>query len=270
MATLTDQGAEVRQMQLCGHEIRVASRPSTNTLPPLLVMNGSRCSIEVLAPLFDALDPGTGFVCFDPPGIGGSPRPRRPYRLSGICRMVDRLLGELDIGEADVLGVSWGGALAQQFALQHWRRCRRLILVSTGAGPFITPSLTTLREAVAPVRFDPVRGRDVAVKLYGGKLRTDPDLLDCFSGQVTNDGGERYQILAFLGWTSIPFIRLIRQPTLVLHGDDDGLVPVWSARMLARLIPHARLQLVHDGHLALVTSADELGPMIEAFRKETA
>jgi len=257
---------DVRQMEVCGRSIRVASRASTGALPPLLLINGSRCSIEVLAPLLRALDPDTGFVCFDPPGIGESPRPARPYLLPEITRMVDILLRDLDISTADVLGVSWGGALAQHFALQHRRRCRRLILVSTGAGPFVKPSWAVAREVVAPRRFDPVHGRDVAIALYGGKVRDDPDLLDVFKGLVTNNGGERYQMLAVLGWTSLPYLRLIRQRTLVLHGEEDQLVPPFNARLLARLLPNAQLHLVPDGHLALVTSAQEIGPVIEAFR----
>jgi poly(3-hydroxyalkanoate) depolymerase len=261
-----DGAVEVRKMDVGGRSIRVASRPARNSLPPLVLMNGSRCSVEVLAPLLRALDPATGFVCFDPPGIGESPRPRRPYFLPEISCMVNALLRDLDIPEADVLGVSWGGALAQHFAFQHRRRCRRLILVSTGAGPFVRPSWAILREVVAPRRFDPVRGRDVAIQLYGGKVRDDPHLLDCFKGLVTNNGGERYQMLAVLGWTSLPYLRLIRQRTLVLHGDDDQLVPPFNARVLARLLPNAELHLVPDGHLALVTSANEIGPVIEAFR----
>ena len=261
-----DGNVQVRQMDVRGKSIRVASRVATNSLPPLVLMNGSRCSVEVLAPLLRALDPDSGFVCFDPPGIGESPRPRRPYLLPEITCMVDSLLGALDIPAADVLGVSWGGALAQHFAFQHRRRCRRLILASTGAGPFVKPSWAIAREAVAPRRFDPVHGRDVAIALYGGKVRDDPDLLDVFKGLVTNNGGERYQMLAVLGWTSLPYVRLIRQRTLVLHGAEDQLVPPFNARLLARLLPHAQLHLVPDGHLALVTSANELGPVIEAFR----
>jgi pimeloyl-ACP methyl ester carboxylesterase len=53
---------------------------------------------------------------------------------------------------------------------------------------------------------------------------------------------------------------------LVLHGDEDELVPPFNARLLARLLPNAQLHLVPDGHLALVTSAQEIGPVIEAFR----
>src|SRR2546428_4078450 len=181
-----DGAVEVRRMEVCGRSIRVATRPSTGSLPPLVLINGSRCSIEVLAPLLRALDPATGFVCFDPPGMGEPPGPWRPYLLPEISRMVNALLRDLDISTADVLGVSWGGALAQHFAFQHRRRCRRLILVSTGAGPFVKPSWAIAREVVAPRRFDPVRGRDVAIQLYGGKRRAHPHLPPPFKGPASN------------------------------------------------------------------------------------
>lgn len=266
---LADLRVELNHLTVSGRSLRVAHRPATNGRPPLLVMNGSRCSIEILTPFFAALDPGTGIVCFDPPGIGGSPRPARPYCLSQLAGAAAGILDELAIPQVDVLGVSWGGALAQLFAFRHRRRVRRLVLVSTGAAPLVWPSLTNVREFLAPRRFHPIHGREIAGRLWGGKVRTDPDLLDCFRPQVTNDGGERYQVLAVLGWTSLPYIRLIRQPTLVVHGSEDGLVPPLNARILAGLLPDARTHYVEDGHLALITSADEIGPVVERFREET-
>jgi pimeloyl-ACP methyl ester carboxylesterase len=77
--------------------------------------------------------------------------------------------------------------------------------------------------------------------------------------------GYLYQLLAIAGWTSLHALSLIRQPTLVLAGDDDPLIPTLNARILSRGIPHARLHMYRGGHLALVTEADELAPVIDAF-----
>jgi pimeloyl-ACP methyl ester carboxylesterase len=63
-------------------------------------------------------------------------------------------------------------------------------------------------------------------------------------------------------------LRLIRQPTLVLAGDDDPLIPTVNARILGRAIPHARLHLSRGGHLTLVTEPDDLAPVIDAFLTE--
>ena len=65
--------------------------------------------------------------------------------------------------------------------------------------------------------------------------------------------------------TSLPALPLIRQPVLILAGDDDPLIPLVNARMMARLLPHAELEVYADGHLGLVTMADFLGPRVSRF-----
>ena len=78
---------------------------------------------------------------------------------------------------------------------------------------------------------------------------------------TTRSGPKRgyyYQLAAMTGWTSLPFLPLLRQPTLVLGGDDDPIIPLVNARMLARLIPRARLHVYRGGHLGILTEADEL------------
>jgi pimeloyl-ACP methyl ester carboxylesterase len=76
-----------------------------------------------------------------------------------------------------------------------------------------------------------------------------------------------FQQLAVLGWTSLPYLRSIKQPTLILAGDDDPLVPMVNARIMRSLLPHARVHVFHDGHLGLLTSAGDLAPRIERFRE---
>ena len=61
---------------------------------------------------------------------------------------------------------------------------------------------------------------------------------------------------------------MIRQPTLVMGGDDDPIIPVANPRMQAAMIPAARLHIYHGGHLGILTEADELAPVIDAFLNE--
>jgi poly(3-hydroxyoctanoate) depolymerase len=68
-----------------------------------------------------------------------------------------------------------------------------------------------------------------------------------------------------VGWTSIAWLHKLRQPTLILHGDDDPLVPLANAKIMQRLIPHAQLYIFHDGHLGLGTSAQELAQVVDRF-----
>ena len=70
------------------------------------------------------------------------------------------------------------------------------------------------------------------------------------------------------GWSSLPFLRLIRQPTLVMGGNDDPIIPEANPRMQAHLIPSATLHLYTGGHLAILTESDKLAPVIEQFLNE--
>ena len=107
-----------------GHKLRVGIRPGDRTRPPLLLFNGIGANIELVQPFLDAFE-GPEAIVFDVPGVGGSPAPRLPYRPSTLARLSARLLDQLGHDAVDVLGVSWGGALAQQFAFQQGTRCRR-------------------------------------------------------------------------------------------------------------------------------------------------
>ena len=72
-------------------------------------------------------------------------------------------------------------------------------------------------------------------------------------------------LIAGFGWTSLPWLRFLAQPTLVMAGTDDPIVPVVNGRILARLIPHARLVTINDGHLFLVTRPNEFAHIIADF-----
>jgi pimeloyl-ACP methyl ester carboxylesterase len=77
--------------------------------------------------------------------------------------------------------------------------------------------------------------------------------------------GYLYQLLAMTGWTSLPWLWSLRQPTLILMGSDDPLVPPVNGRILARLIPNAELRMIDDGHLFMVTQPVQTAGLIEAF-----
>lgn len=258
-------------MTVGGRTLRVSVREGSGATPPLLLMNGIGASLEVLQPFVDALDRRRTVIRFDVPGVGGSPRPVVPYVLATLTPVVAGLLSRLGHDDAvDVLGLSWGGGLAQHFAVQHRRRCRRLVLAATGTGSFMVPgSPRVLTKMLTPRRHrDPEYAREVAGLLYGGTLRTHPERAARILHAASRLGPRRgyyYQLAASAGWSSLPFLRLIRQPTLLVAGDDDPIVPVANARLMARLIPDATLHLYRGGHLALLTEAHQLAPVVERF-----
>ena len=125
---------QLRWVRVLGHVVRVSVRPGSGDGPPLLVCNGIGAGLDVLQPFVDAVDPGIAVIRFDVPGVGGSATPRLPYTFPVLACFVTRLLDALGHDRFDVLGISWGGGLAQQLAFQNPRRCRRVVLVSTGTG----------------------------------------------------------------------------------------------------------------------------------------
>jgi poly(3-hydroxyalkanoate) depolymerase len=263
----------LRTVAVRGIQARVSVRPASGRLidePPLLLCNGIGVSLEALQPLVDALDPDRGVVRFDVPGVGGSPAPPLPYPIAALSSWVAALMTRLGHREFDVLGLSWGGGLAQQLAVQSRRRVRRVVLVATGTGSLMVPAHPrVLARMMTPRRHrDPEYAARIAPEIYGGSMRTNPEVGAHLLHAATRAGPKRgyyYQLAAMTGWSSLPFLRLIRQPTLVMGGDDDPIIPVANPRMQARLIPSAELHVYRGGHLAILTEADELAPFIEAF-----
>jgi len=256
--------------------VRVSVRPARGRLaaePPLLLCNGIGASFEVLQPLVDGLDPDRGVVRFDVPGVGGSPAPRFPYLLATLAPWVSALMATLGHDEYDVLGISWGGTLAQQLAVQCRRKVRRLVLVATAPGSLMVPGRpNVLAKMMTPRRHhDAEYARRVAAEIYGGTMRTSPERGAQLLHAATRAGPRRgyyFQLAAATGWSSLPFLRMVRQPTLVLSGDDDPIIPLVNGRVLARLIPDARLHVYHGGHLSVLTESAELAPVVEAFLVE--
>src|SRR5690349_11943242 len=105
-----------RVLDIDGTPIRVSVMPGPGT--PLLLCNGIGGAIELGEPFQKALD-GYPTIAFDAPAVAESGIPTYPPTMGGIARIVARVLDELGVDQVDVLGVSWGGALAQQLAHQY-------------------------------------------------------------------------------------------------------------------------------------------------------
>lgn len=260
---------QIRMIDLDGQLVRVGVREGSDASPPLVIFNGIGANLELVEPFVEALG-DVGVVIFDVPGVGGSPAPLAPYRFSTLAVLTDKLLRRLGHdGPVDVLGVSWGGALAQQFARRYPQRCRRLILAATSPGVLMVPAkLSVLAKLIGPRRYtDPAYLQRVGAEIYGGAYRRDPDLLSEHSRHIQPPRGRGYlyQLMAAWGWTSLLWLCTLRQTTLVMHGNDDPIVPLSNAKILAARIPHATLYVIDDGHLFLITRAQEVAPIVRKF-----
>jgi poly(3-hydroxyalkanoate) depolymerase len=263
-------GDEVRMMTIRNTTMRVAVRAGSPVWPPLLLCNGIGASLELLQPFVDELDTQREIIRFDLPGIGGSPLPAVPYHLATLPSLLAGLLDRLGHAGVDVLGISWGGGLAQQFALSRPERVRRLVLVATGTGSVMVPGQPgVLWHLLTPRRhLDPAYAARLAGDIYGGSMRSSPgragELLRP-AAQAALHRGYYYQLLAGAGWTSLPLLPLLRRPTLLLAGDDDPIIPVINARIMHMLIRGSELHIYRGGHLDLIAEPHRLAPVIERF-----
>ncbi|GAA4710889.1 alpha/beta fold hydrolase [Phytohabitans rumicis] len=236
---------------------------------PLLLLMGIGGNIEMWTPFEDALDARAHqTITVDAPGTGGSTPYRVPRRMPGLARTMERLLDALGHDQVDVLGVSFGGVLAHQAP----HRVRRLILAATGPGLGGVPGSPRVLLALAtPRRYhQPDYFRRVAGRVYGGAAGRDPDTMLHGSlarfAHTPTAGGYLAQLYAITGWTSLPWLHRLPQPTLVIAGDDDPIVPLTNGRLLRRLIPDARLHVVPGGgHLFLLEHPAEIAAVVQEF-----
>ncbi|WP_455925742.1 alpha/beta fold hydrolase [Pseudomonas putida] len=228
---------------------------------PLLLLNGLGGLIPAFDPLRDEL-PDMQTITLDVPGVGASQSPRWPLRLPGHADLLAELLTQLAIDQADVFGVSWGGTLAQELALRHPMRVRRLILAATSAGPAMW-----------------VKPGDILGFFGGGssarrhKRDGSPDSIQALlrfgvgNGMLTGDPrAYLHQLAALVGWTSLLRLFRLRQRTLILTGERDTLVLPYNAHILRRSIRRAELHVLQgQGHLFMVTSAAQTADAIRGF-----
>jgi poly(3-hydroxyalkanoate) depolymerase len=266
----TGPGEHITMPVIGGRVLRVAVRDGNPAWQPLLLCNGFGARLEMLQPFVDALDPQRAIIRFDMPGLGGSPAPVLPYHLATAAPLLSGLLDQLGYQQADVLGISWGGGLAQQFALRCPARVRRLVLVATAPGALMVPATPRilLRILTARRHQDPGYPARIAGELFGGSTREDPSPARDLLHAVTRPGparGSFYQLISLAGWTSLPRLPRLRRPALILAGDDDPIIPLANARIMHQLMPRSQLHIYHGGHLDLVLEAEPMAAIVEAF-----
>ena len=250
-----------------GRVLRVAvwraSAPTHNR--PILFFNGIGANIEAMAPMAELLD-DRDFITFDMPGIGGSPDPVVPYNAILMSRIAALLLDRFEMSVVDVMGVSWGGAMAQQFALQNPARINKLILCATSAGMLMVPgNPAALVKMADPRRYiDPDFMAKHFKTLYGGMVGNKSEHISRIT--PPSKTGYFYQLMAMMGWTSAPFLPFLKTETLVMMGDDDQIVPLANGKFLNFLIPNSELFVVKNGgHLFLLSHVEESITAIRAF-----
>ena len=262
--TVTTHRAEPRfeRRTVDGQELRIAVwAGSSADKPPLLLFNGIGSRIELVAPFVEHLDPEREIIALDVPGTGESPATQFPYRLWMIARMVGRLLDQLKIERVDTLGVSWGGTLAQQFALQNPRRCRRLVLAATAAAvepcdayaACITRCLDELDTDADMERI----AAGVVARLSGPQALPEGLQLARFCQAQVRAATWRRALAAMLGFDRRAALAHIAVPTLLLAGQRDPITPPAVLRAMAVAVKGSALvELPGVGHLPHLEAPD--------------
>lgn len=259
---------DIAHLQVGRHRIRVQT---VGEGPPLLLLMGIGGNLEMWEPLQRRLS-SRRLIAFDMPGSGGSSTSKLPLTMPAVADIARSVLQQLGIDRTDVLGVSWGGVLAQVLAARRPKLVRRLVLAATSCGLGSVPGTPSALWILATPRRYYSRSylEKVAPKLYGGRVRLEPDIFRQQAGaRLTRPPsllGYANQVFAIATTSTLPIAHRIKSPTLILTGTDDPMVPPVNSRILHRLIRGSTLHVVAGGgHLFLFDQADEVAPVIMDF-----
>ena len=238
---------------------------------PLLLINGLGAHSAMWQTLERSLS-GFRIVEFDLPGAGQSPAPWKPVSVKQLASLSVEIMDHFGMEQPDVLGYSMGGIVAQQLAADHPKRVRRLVLLASSPGMGqMQGDIKALLNIMTPLRYV---SRHAYVKsigsLVGGRARHD-------TRWIAEQGALRLrhspswrgyfsQLMSLAGWSGLPLLGKIKQPVLVVTGDDDPLTPVVNGMLLAHLLPNGRLLVCRDeGHLIAMDADSVAHPAIREF-----
>ncbi len=250
---MTTQKITIKDLQL---NVSIRGKGS-----PLLLLNGLGGLIRTFDLLRDELaDYRT--ITLDVPGVGKSQMPRWPMRLPRHADLIAELLKQLGIDQVDVFGVSWGGALAQEFALRYPGMVRRLILAGTSAGPAMLVKPADILDFFASGKSPRQRKQEGSRNSLQALLR-----FGVMKGMLTANPRTYYhQLTALVGWTSLLRLFRLRQRTLILTGERDTPVRLYNAHILSRTIRRAELHVLQgEGHFFVVTGTRRTAEAIREF-----
>jgi pimeloyl-ACP methyl ester carboxylesterase len=256
---------QVRHVTIHGHRRAYVVAGSG---PALLLLHGLGCDHRTWAPVIDSLARRYTVVAPDLLGHGQSDKPRADYSLGGYANGMRDLLTVLGIDRVSVVGHSFGGGVAMQFAYQFPERTDRLILVASGGlGPEVTPAIRAIttpgfHQAMGVLTLPGVRHVGLAgmrvLAATGLTATRDLDavaeIYDSFKDPRTR-AAIRHVVRAVVDWRGQIVTMSDRaylteaMPMCVVWGRNDHVIPVRHARNAAQLAPSARVEIIPNaGH----------------------
>lgn len=226
--------------------------------PQVLFFNGSGGSIEGSQLLINALAKTCQVLAHDQRGLGKTSVPDGPYTMADYAQDAAALLDHVGWQTTNVIGLSFGGMVAQEFAVTFPDRVDRLVLICTSAGGVAGSSYPLHQLAQLPT-FD----RNKALRLLTDTRFTDEWLaghpVDAEIMHFQEDRpdtqktklqilGERLQLEARMGHDVTDRLHLITSPTLITAGRFDGIAPLANSQAIAERIPNSTLNVYEGGH----------------------
>ena len=251
------------------------------TKPTLVMIHGYTASLYVwktVAPML--ADTGFHIVALDLLGFGYSDKPSWfDYAITSQARMVARFMNRLGIGRATIVGSSYGGAVAATLALDYPERVEKLVLVDTvcndnlrnhpilklasipGLGEALTPFLVDSRA------FQRYRMRGTLAK-PNHDLITD-DRVESILRPLTAADAHHSLLATSRAWSANRIeqdAHLINQPTLIIWGEDDKVIPVGDGYTLHRSMLNSRLVILKDcGHVPQEEKSETFAELVGEF-----
>jgi 3-oxoadipate enol-lactonase len=230
---------------------------------PLVLVMGLASTLDMWHRTMPVMREHFRTILIDNRGVGRSDVPAPPYSITTMAADVAAVMDAAEIESAHLFGISMGGMIAQEFTLNYPQRVRSLVLGCTNFGgrnvqPASPNVLEILRArglmaadeaawAMVPYIYDKTTPRDLVEQDIAIRMKWFPTTEGYFG-----------QIGAIFSWEARPRLSQIQVPTLVIHGETDELVPPENGKMIAELIPNARLVILPEASHIFVTDKPEV------------
>jgi pimeloyl-ACP methyl ester carboxylesterase len=247
----------------------------TGSGPYLVLIEGLGASLYLWEKQIPELSKHFTIIAYDNRGVGKSDKPAGPYSIHMMAKDLSGLMDALNISRANILGVSMGGFIAQEFTILYPEKVNKLVLAATGAGG--KDHIPMSQETLALVLASSGESRDIIKKKLAlvytkGYLADEETIEHLVDLRIQNpQPPEYYQAQAMAGVTfdRSEDVKHINKPTLILGATEDLLMPVQNSYNLNKKIPNSKLKIFDGlGHQFFVENSQEFNNDIINFLEE--
>jgi pimeloyl-ACP methyl ester carboxylesterase len=239
--------------------------------PPLVLLHGFLCDSRCWRPQLRGLGARFRVVAWDAPGAGSSSDPPESFTVTDWAEALGAFLNAIGVERAHVLGLSWGGLLAQEFYRLRPSRVDRLVLADTYAGWKGSLPAEMVEQRRARCYRDAARPKEeVVAEWVPVEFFYDaPAELAASMAAVVNDFhplGFRLMTQALADTDTSTMLATIAAPTLLVWGDGDLRSPLSIAEQFQTAIPHSELVVIPGaGHVSNMEKPEEFNAVVDAF-----